>query len=216
MTNPAKDTIAGAQGFNVAGPNANALFGQSIRHYDVAVREGPCLRAMHRQLLLDALEQRPTAAENDRTEHNLIFVDQTRGSKLHHNAAAAHDCYISTWILLEFADFAGQITTKNLRIVPGRGFDCPRDNEFRHRIQALGHALIALSRHWGRPEAGHEVIGISAEQQLSTTSRIFRDKFLPFRITLVRPAHVTLGVREISVERNGIVYDNLWHLPGPF
>src|SRR4051794_19704384 len=76
---------------------------------DVAVLESPRLFERQIQLLFEALEQGPSAAEHERVEHELVGVDQARLSQVGHERATAQDDHVRSGLLLQLSHAGGDV-----------------------------------------------------------------------------------------------------------
>jgi hypothetical protein len=121
---------------------------------------------------------------------------------LRDDASASHHHDVRTGLLLQVADLRRQIALQQCRIVPCNLVELPGKHELAQIVHPLGDDRITLRGKRGRPEIRHQLIGHPAEQKLAAAARVLGDKGLPFRIVLVGPVHVTVGVGKISIERH--------------
>ena len=101
-------------------------------------------------------------------------------------------------------------------VLPGRLAQRSREHHFGQRVHALGHGRELLPGGGRRPEAGHHLVGDAAKEQLALTAGVLRREGGPLRILPVRPAHVAVRVREVTVERYAVEDLQFTHDVQPF
>src|SRR3984957_17887581 len=108
MTKPAGETspIRSMPSRPPAGSTADALRRRLVEQHDIAVAESAGAGKFHRQLSLDAFEHGPAVADDDRVEHDLVFVDQSGLRQLRDDASAPHHHDVRTGLLLQLADLS--------------------------------------------------------------------------------------------------------------
>jgi len=142
---------------------------------------------------------------------DLVFVDQIFLREIGNDGAAAEDGHARPIGGFHLADFCRDVAFDDARVAPGCFVHAPREDDFRQLVHLLGHDWIILAGHGRRPIAGHEVVGLAPEEELSAATGIALHKFKPFRIVLVRPAHIAVGVSEVAVKGDVVKDDEFAH-----
>src|SRR6476646_1352433 len=170
-------------------------------------------------MLFETGKQSAAFAQNDRSDHDLEFVNQACLCQLRNDAAAAQDRNALLAILLKPAHLFNQIAVDELCVAPGcfaerRLIQSAREDDLLHAVHVLRHNWIALRGHWGRPVAFHDVISNASEKQDAATLGIAGNKAVPCFVLdrIVCPAEVAVTIAKEAVKADGSERSQLGHV----
>ncbi len=99
-------------------PPAWPIIRFGVHQHDVAVLELPGRGQSERQFVFHGLEQRAAATKHNRSQHDLVFVDEPCFGELRDDAAAAEYQEIWPWLLLEAPRLGREVALEQRRVLP--------------------------------------------------------------------------------------------------
>ena len=105
-----------------------------VAKHNVARSVWPSLDELQSRVFRHTGEQRPAASEEDRTDNDLILVDQAVLRELRHDGAATKDNHVFAGPALHGLDLARVEFVKNAGILPRHTLQAPREDQFCHLV----------------------------------------------------------------------------------
>jgi len=107
-------------------------------------------------------EETLSAAEDNRVDHEPVFIDESMLHQRSYQPAAAYDRDDAPGLLLEFSHFLRNVSFDHGRVVPFGLPECSRNDVLGHAVQLVGDSELVIGA--GGPGGGEDVISGSPEE----------------------------------------------------
>ena len=160
------------------------------------------------QLALFArLEQRRSAAENDRVQRDAELVDQSVRDQAVGEVGAAEQKNILGAVAFQPGDGLGDVGAEHLRVVPVGFLHRAGEDVFRRGIHEIGDLAGRA-----RPVICHQFVGDTAEQQSAGGVQLLDRQLLQFLAPDVEmPGNIPVRTFDETIQRHQIPHDQPGH-----